>query len=97
MNNDLIVKIAIIANRKLYQEEKITYKMYQEAEKELLKSRWVFIELFTIRSKLQNGSSLSDISLRVVIYARVSTDHLEQKNSLNNQLEYFKNYIKKKS
>ena len=95
MNNDLIIKIAIIANRKLYQEEKITYKMYQEVEKELLKSRWVFIELFTIRSKLQNGSSLSDISLRVVIYARVSTDHLEQKNSLNNQLEYFKNYIKK--
>lgn len=39
MNNDLIIKIAIIANRKLYQEEKITYKMYQETEKELLKSR----------------------------------------------------------
>lgn len=38
MDNDLIVKIAIIINRKLYQEEKISYKMYQEVEKDLLKS-----------------------------------------------------------
>ena len=95
MNNDLIVKIAIIINRKLYQEEKISYKMYQEVEKELLKSRWVFIELFTIRNKLQNGINLADIPLRVVIYARVSTEHLEQKKSLNHQLEYFKDYIQK--
>lgn len=54
-----------------------------------------FIELFTIRSELQNGIDLANIPLRVVIYARVSTDHLEQKNSLNNQLEYFKDYIEK--
>ncbi len=40
------------------------------------------------------GLSLSNIKLRVVDYARVSTDHLEQKKSLQNQVEHFEEYIK---
>ncbi len=43
---------------------------------------------------LNKGIAITNIKLRVVIYARVSTDHLEQKNSLNNQVEYFKQFIK---
>ena len=43
---------------------------------------------------LNKGLAITNIKLRVVIYARVSTDHLEQKNSLNNQVEYFKQFIK---
>lgn len=39
MNNNLLIEIAIIVNRKLYQDEKISYKLYQEVEKDLLKSR----------------------------------------------------------
>lgn len=37
--------------------------------------------------------SINEINLRVVIYARVSTDHKEQKNSLVNQVEHFKKVI----
>ena len=54
----------------------------------------IFINLLNIRSQLEKGISISELSLRVVIYARVSTDHLEQKNSLANQIEYFKKYIR---
>ncbi len=42
---------------------------------------------------LNSGISINDINLRVVIYARVSTDHKEQKNSLINQVEHFKKVI----
>ena len=42
---------------------------------------------------LNSGMSINDINLRVVIYARVSTDHKEQKNSLINQVEHFKKVI----
>ena len=42
---------------------------------------------------LNSGISINDINLRVVIYARVSTDHKEQKNSLVNQVEHFKKVI----
>ena len=37
---------------------------------------------------------LTSINLRVTDYARVSTDHLEQKKSLQNQVEHFEQYIK---
>ena len=40
------------------------------------------------------GMSLTSIKLRVTDYARVSTDHLEQKKSLQNQVEHFEQYIK---
>lgn len=42
---------------------------------------------------LNSGISINDINLRVVIYARVSTNHKEQKNSLANQVEHFKKVI----
>lgn len=40
------------------------------------------------------GISLTSIKLKVTDYARVSTDHLEQKKSLKNQVEHFEQYIK---
>jgi len=40
------------------------------------------------------GMPLTSIKLRVTDYARVSTDHLEQKKSLQNQVEHFEQYIK---
>ncbi len=40
------------------------------------------------------GIPLTNIRLKVTDYARVSTDHLEQKKSLQNQVEHFEQYIK---
>ena len=40
------------------------------------------------------GMPLTSIKLRVTDYARVSTEHLEQKKSLQNQVEHFEQYIK---
>ena len=50
--------------------------------------------LYQIRSLLASGKKLIDLPLRVTFYARVSTDHDEQLNSLENQVMYFENYIK---
>lgn len=47
-----------------------------------------------VREKLFQGENLINIPLRVTFYARVSTDKYEQKNSLDNQINYFKDYIK---
>lgn len=52
------------------------------------------MDLFEIRNKLNQGISLTEMKLRVTAYVRVSTDHLEQKSSLKNQIEHFDNYIK---
>ena len=52
------------------------------------------MDLYSVRQKLQDGTSLNDLSLKVTIYVRVSTDHEEQKSSLENQLTHFTNYIK---
>ena len=52
------------------------------------------MDLYTVRKKLNMGMSLTSINLRVTDYARVSTDHLEQKKSLQNQVEHFEQYIK---
>ena len=52
------------------------------------------LNLYTIRNMLSQGKSLLDLPLRVTYYARVSTDHEEQLNSLENQVMYFENYIK---
>ncbi len=51
------------------------------------------MDLFLVRKKLNMGYSLKDIPLRVTIYARVSTDHIEQKKSLINQIDHFKEMI----
>lgn len=50
--------------------------------------------LYSIRNILSQGKKLIDLPLRVTFYARVSTDHEEQLNSLENQVMYFENYIK---
>lgn len=52
------------------------------------------MDLYNIRKQLNMGISLTNIKLKVTDYARVSTDHLEQKKSLQNQVEHFEQYIK---
>ncbi len=52
------------------------------------------MDLYTVRKELNMGIPLTSIKLRVTDYARVSTDHLEQKKSLQNQVEHFEQYIK---
>ncbi len=52
------------------------------------------MNLYQIRNILLQGKKLIDLPLRVTFYARVSTDHEEQLNSLENQVMYFENYIK---
>lgn len=52
------------------------------------------MDLFTIRSQLNRGIPLTSLHLRVTDYARVSTDHIEQKKSLKNQVEHFEHFIK---
>ena len=52
------------------------------------------MDLYNVRKQLNMGMPLTSIKLRVTDYARVSTDHLEQKRSLQNQVEHFEKYIK---
>ncbi len=52
------------------------------------------MNLYQIRNVLSQGKKLIELPLRVTFYARVSTDHEEQLNSLENQVMYFENYIK---
>ena len=54
-------------------------------------------KLYTIRNMLSQGKSIFDLKLRVTYYARVSTDKDEQLNSLENQVLFFDDYIKKNS
>ena len=49
----------------------------------------MIINLYTIRNYLIQGKKLVDLPLRVTYYARVSTNHEEQLNSLENQVMYF--------
>lgn len=52
------------------------------------------MDLYTVRQQLNMGISLLAMKLRVTDYSRVSTDHLEQKKSLQNQVEHFDEMIK---
>ena len=54
----------------------------------------MILNLYSIRNILAQGKKLIDLPLRVTFYARVSTDHEEQLNSLENQVMYFENHIK---
>ena len=47
-----------------------------------------------IRNELIKGLSIYDLPLKVVYYARVSTDSEEQMTSIVNQVDYFINYVK---
>ena len=52
------------------------------------------INLIDIRNKITLGIPITSIPLKVTYYSRVSTEHNDQLNSLNNQSTYFTNYIK---
>lgn len=52
------------------------------------------MDLYSIRKQLNMGISITSLSLRVTDYARVSTLHLEQQKSLQNQVEHFEQYIR---
>ena len=53
------------------------------------------MNLYKVRNELNLGIPLSKLPLRVTYYSRVSTINEEQKTSLNNQKDYFKEMIKK--
>ncbi len=52
------------------------------------------MDILTIRTQLRTRS-IYDIPLRVTFYARVSSETDEQLNSLDNQIAYYENFIKK--
>ena len=49
-----------------------------------------------IRQELRPGRSFYDLPLRVIFYARVSTDMDAQLNSLENQVQYYTEFIQSK-
>lgn len=52
------------------------------------------MDILSVRNQIKSeGISFRDIPLRVAFYARVSTDYFEQLNSLENQKQYFTEYI----
>ena len=55
------------------------------------------MDLYKIREEFKKGKTVYDLNLRVAYYARVSTDKYEQLNSLENQVNYFEEFIKEKS
>lgn len=52
------------------------------------------MNILKAREEIMIGKSIYDMNLRVVDYGRVSTDKEEQKNSLDNQINYFNDFIK---
>lgn len=53
------------------------------------------MDLLKTRRLLDSGKTIFDLPLRTVYYARVSSDKREQLNSLENQVSYYDDYIKK--
>lgn len=51
------------------------------------------MDILKKRKQLQEGQTISDMKLRVVYYARVSTDKKDQMNSLENQKAFYRDYI----
>lgn len=51
------------------------------------------INIVKSREEMKLGKSIYDMNLRVVYYARVSTESDEQLNSLDNQQKFFEDYI----
>ena len=45
--------------------------------------------LYEMKQELLSGKTIFDLPLRVVYYARVSTEKEEQINSLENQVSFF--------
>ena len=54
------------------------------------------MNILKIRNELRNGRTIFDMPLRVTFYARVSTDKDEQLNSLENQVQYYTQFIQEK-
>lgn len=52
------------------------------------------MDLLEIRKKLSMGIPITKINLKVTDYSRVSTESKMQQNSLENQVSFFKEYIK---
>lgn len=52
------------------------------------------MDIIKARNDLLLGKTIYDMNLRVVDYGRVSTDKDEQVNSLENQINYFNDFIK---
>ena len=48
-----------------------------------------------MRNYFNKGKTIFDLPLLVTYYARVSTEKEEQMNSLENQVTFFEDYIKK--
>ena len=48
-----------------------------------------------LREQLRMGRSIYDLPLRVTYYARVSTEKVEQQGSLENQVQYYTEFIQK--
>ena len=55
------------------------------------------LTIYEMKQAFTNGKTIFDLPLKVSYYARVSTDKEEQINSLENQVAFFENYIKKNS
>ena len=53
------------------------------------------MNLLEIRDNLKLGKTIFDLPLKVTYYGRVSTDKYEQLNSLQNQINYYEELIKK--
>ena len=53
------------------------------------------MDLYHVRNNIMKGIPLQELNLRVVFYARVSTDKDEQLHSLKSQVSFFHDYISK--
>ena len=54
------------------------------------------MDILKIRNEMCSGKTIFDFPLRVTFYARVSTDKDEQLNSLENQVQYYTQFIQEK-
>ena len=52
------------------------------------------MDLYSMRNEINKGKSIYELPIRVTYYARVSTDKDEQINSLQNQINYYSDFIK---
>ena len=55
----------------------------------------ISMDIVKLKNMFSEGRTIFDLPLRVVYYARVSTDKDEQQHSLDNQINYFEDYINK--
>ena len=53
------------------------------------------MDLYTVRNNIMKGVPLQELNLNVCFYARVSTDKDEQLHSLQSQISFFNDYIRK--